>query len=81
MQGELVLLVFLAPSKIWNLEFENAECRITRTFSTFSTEIFPSLKGEVKKFLRNLGKVWIVGIRLWNAQGNATYQSDLPFPF
>jgi hypothetical protein len=26
------------------LEFGNAECRTTRTFSTFSTEIFPSLK-------------------------------------
>jgi hypothetical protein len=25
---------------IWNLEFENTECRTTRTFSTFSTEIY-----------------------------------------
>jgi hypothetical protein len=35
----------------------------------------------VKKLLRSLEKVWIVGIRLWNTQGNATHQSDLRFPF
>jgi hypothetical protein len=64
---------------IWNLKTPNAEPRAP--FSTFSTEIIPSLKkGSEETFNREVWKKFGL-LELWNAQGNAAHQNNLRFPF
>jgi hypothetical protein len=64
---------------IWNLEFGiwNLELPYAEPMGTFSLldEVFPSIKKGKQRNFRDLEKVWIVGIEIWNV--HTTHQNDL----